>query len=131
LLNSISEALRDIKKGKPIIVVDDENRENEGDFLVAAEKTTPEIINYFAKEGRGLICTPVSVEIADQLNFHPMTASKEDADGLQLRCLGRPQERHHQRNLCRRPIQDDQENYRRKGQAWRFPETRSCLPSPS
>ncbi len=57
--NTIEEAIEDIKKGKIIVVVDDEDRENEGDLLMAAEKVTSEAINFMAKEGRGLICTPV------------------------------------------------------------------------
>ncbi len=56
--NTIEEAIEDIKDGKIIVVVDDEDRENEGDLLMAAEKITPEAINFMAKEGRGLICTP-------------------------------------------------------------------------
>ena len=59
-LNSIEEAIEDIKNGKVIIVVDDENRENEGDFICAAEIASPEIINFMAKHGRGLICMPIT-----------------------------------------------------------------------
>ncbi len=81
MLNSIQEAIREIKKGKPVIVVDDENRENEGDLVIAAEKTTPAIINFFAKEGRGLICTPVAKEIAERLNFPPMNGNCENPEG--------------------------------------------------
>ena len=58
-LNSIPEAIEDIKAGKLIIVVDDEDRENEGDFLTAARNVTPEIINFMATHGRGLICAPL------------------------------------------------------------------------
>jgi 3,4-dihydroxy 2-butanone 4-phosphate synthase/GTP cyclohydrolase II len=61
-LNTISEAIEDIKKGKVIIVVDDENRENEGDFIAAAEMVTPEMINFMATHGRGLICAPLTEE---------------------------------------------------------------------
>lgn len=74
---SIEEALKDIKQGKPIIIVDDEDRENEGDLMVSAEKITPEIINFFVTHARGLVCTPVEKEISDRLDFHPMT-SKAD-----------------------------------------------------
>ena len=56
--NSIKQAIEDIKKGKVIIVVDDENRENEGDFVAAAEMVTPEMINFMATHGKGLICVP-------------------------------------------------------------------------
>ena len=59
MFNTIEEAIEDIKKGKIIIVVDDEDRENEGDFLTAARNVTPEIINFMSKEGRGLICAPL------------------------------------------------------------------------
>lgn len=58
-LNTIPEAIEDLRNGKIIIVVDDEDRENEGDFLCAAELTTPEIINFMALHGRGLICMPL------------------------------------------------------------------------
>ena len=59
-LNTIEEAIEDIRQGKVIIVVDDEDRENEGDFLAAAEKVTPEMINFMATHGRGLICAPLT-----------------------------------------------------------------------
>ncbi len=66
-LSSISDAIRDIKDGKFIIIVDDENRENEGDLAIAAEKVTPEAINYMAREARGLICMPIIGERLDEL----------------------------------------------------------------
>lgn len=71
-LHSIEAALADLKAGKIIIVVDDEDRENEGDFLMAAEKVTPEAINFMAREGRGLICTPITEAIANRLNLDLM-----------------------------------------------------------
>ncbi|TXD83090.1 3,4-dihydroxy-2-butanone-4-phosphate synthase [Subsaximicrobium wynnwilliamsii] len=71
-LNSISEAIEDIKKGKVIIVVDDENRENEGDFIAAAETVTPEMINFMAKHGRGLICAPLTEDRCDELDLTMM-----------------------------------------------------------
>lgn len=71
-LDTIQDALIDLKKGKVVIVVDDEERENEGDFMAIAELITPEIINFMAKEGRGLICTPISKRIADKLNIDLM-----------------------------------------------------------
>lgn len=79
MLNSIEEALTDLKQGKVIIVVDDENRENEGDFLALADFATPETINFMAKEGRGLICTPITEEIANRLDLHPMVENNTDA----------------------------------------------------
>ena len=74
-LNTIEEALEDIKKGKVIIVVDDENRENEGDFLTAARNATPEVINFMATHGRGLICAPLIEERCDELGLEMMVHS--------------------------------------------------------
>ncbi len=74
-LNTIEEALADIKAGKVIIVVDDEDRENEGDFVCAAETVTPEVINFMAKYGRGLICTPLEEKRADELELNLMVSS--------------------------------------------------------
>lgn len=71
-LNSIEEAIADIRKGKVIIVVDDENRENEGDFIAAAEMVTPEMINFMATHGRGLICAPLTEERCEQLDLSMM-----------------------------------------------------------
>lgn len=74
-MNNIKSALEDLKKGKMIILTDDEDRENEGDLVFAAEKVTPEMVNFMAKEGRGLICVPMGEESAYRLNFHPMVAN--------------------------------------------------------
>lgn len=71
-LNTIDEAIEDIRSGKVIIVVDDEDRENEGDFVVAAELITPEIINFMATHGRGLICTPLPESRCDELELDLM-----------------------------------------------------------
>lgn len=79
MLHSIEEAIEDLKAGKAIIVVDDEDRENEGDFLALAEFSTPETINFMAKEGRGLICTPITESIAQRFNLHPMLENNTDA----------------------------------------------------
>ena len=73
--DSIEEAIEDISEGKIIIVVDDEDRENEGDFLMAASCVTPEAINFMAKHGRGLICMPCIGERLDELNIHPMVSN--------------------------------------------------------
>lgn len=78
MLNSIAEALADLKQGKMIIVIDDEDRENEGDLMMAAQFVTPEAVNFISKEGRGLICVPIEEELAYRLNFHPMV---EKANG--------------------------------------------------
>ena len=71
-LNTIEEAIADIKQGKIIIVVDDENRENEGDFIAAAEMVTPELINFMTKNGRGLICVPLTEERCENLQLNMM-----------------------------------------------------------
>ena len=74
MLNSIESAIEDIKNGKLVIVVDDEDRENEGDFVTAAENVTPAIINFMSTYGRGLICAPLSEERCDQLNLPAMVS---------------------------------------------------------
>lgn len=71
-LNTIAEAIEDVKAGKVIIVVDDEDRENEGDFLIAARKTTPEVVNFMATHGRGLICAPLIESRCDDLGLSLM-----------------------------------------------------------
>jgi 3,4-dihydroxy 2-butanone 4-phosphate synthase/GTP cyclohydrolase II len=77
--NTIEEAIEDIKAGKMIVVVDDEDRENEGDLLMAAEKATPEAINFMAKHGRGLICLPMTNERLKELNIHQMVEKNTDS----------------------------------------------------
>ena len=72
MLNTIEEAIEDIKNGKIIIVVDDEDRENEGDFLASADKVTPEMINFMAKHGRGLICAPLIEDRCEELDLELM-----------------------------------------------------------
>ena len=71
-LNSVEEVLEDFRNGKIVIVVDDEDRENEGDFIVAAEKVTPEIVNFMLKNGRGVLCAPLSEERCAQLELNMM-----------------------------------------------------------
>lgn len=77
-LNTIEEAIEDIRQGKIIIVVDDEDRENEGDFLAAAEKVTPEMINFMATYGRGLICAPLTENRCKELELKPMVTNNTD-----------------------------------------------------
>jgi len=76
--NTIDEAIQDIKDGKMVIVVDDEDRENEGDLLMAAEKVTPEAINFMARFGRGLICMPVIEDRLRELNINHMVEVNTD-----------------------------------------------------
>jgi 3,4-dihydroxy 2-butanone 4-phosphate synthase/GTP cyclohydrolase II len=77
-LNTIEEAIEDIRQGKIIIVVDDEDRENEGDFLAAAEKVTPEMINFMATHGRGLICVPLTENRCKELELRAMVTNNTD-----------------------------------------------------
>lgn len=77
-LNTIEEAIEDIRQGKIILVVDDENRENEGDFLAAAEKATPEMINFMATHGRGLICAPLTESRCKELGLQVMVGNNTD-----------------------------------------------------
>ena len=78
VLNTIEEAIEDIRQGKVIIVVDDENRENEGDFLAAAETVTPETINFMATHGRGLICAPLTEQRCKALDLNMMVLNNTD-----------------------------------------------------
>ncbi|MEJ7860776.1 MAG: 3,4-dihydroxy-2-butanone-4-phosphate synthase [Pyrinomonadaceae bacterium] len=80
-LNTIEEAALDIQAGKIIIIVDDEDRENEGDLVCAAEKVTPELINFMAVHGRGLICLPLTEERCDELHLPPQTAENTSSMG--------------------------------------------------
>ena len=77
IFQSVPDALKDFKRGKPLIVVDDPGRENEGDVVVAAEKATPAVINFMAKEGRGLICVPMLGDHLDRLKIRPMVERGE------------------------------------------------------
>ncbi len=76
-IKRVEEAIKDIKRGKMVIMMDDEDRENEGDLVYAATLSTPEMVNFMAKEARGLICTPVSKEIATILELIPMVNSND------------------------------------------------------
>ena len=74
-LNTIDEALEDFKKGKFLIVVDDEDRENEGDFIIAAEKITPDAVNFMLKKGRGVLCAPITMSRCKELHLEPQVNS--------------------------------------------------------
>ncbi|WP_185848975.1 3,4-dihydroxy-2-butanone-4-phosphate synthase [Blattabacterium cuenoti] len=76
--NGIEEAIQDIQNGKIIIVVDDKNRENEGDFIVAAEKITPKIVNFLITHGKGLVCVSLTKEKCDQLELQMMVKNNTD-----------------------------------------------------
>ncbi|HTB99861.1 MAG TPA: bifunctional 3,4-dihydroxy-2-butanone-4-phosphate synthase/GTP cyclohydrolase II [Ferruginibacter sp.] len=92
MLDSIESAIEDIKNGKLVIVVDDEDRENEGDFITAAHNVTPEIINFMSMHGRGLICAPLPDDRCEELNLQPMvsdnTSLHETAFTVSIDLLG-------------------------------------------
>ena len=77
--STVEEAVEDIREGRMVIVVDDEDRENEGDLVIAASKATPEMINFMAKNARGLICVPMKGERLDQLGIGPMVCDNNDS----------------------------------------------------
>ncbi|MRX71061.1 bifunctional 3,4-dihydroxy-2-butanone-4-phosphate synthase/GTP cyclohydrolase II [Bacillus lacus] len=81
MFHSIEQAIEDLKNGKPVIVVDDEDRENEGDFIALGENITPEMINFMIKHGRGLVCTPITAELAEKLSLSPMVDKNTDPHG--------------------------------------------------
>ena len=74
-LSSIDDAVKDFKEGKFVIVVDDEDRENEGDFIIAAEKITPEAVNFMLKNGRGVLCAPITMSRCKELQLDPQVSS--------------------------------------------------------
>ena len=77
--SGIPEAVEDIRSGKMVVVVDDEDRENEGDLTIAAEKVTPDVINFMAKHGRGLVCLPMTGERLDELRIPLMVQDEENS----------------------------------------------------
>ena len=83
-LNSIEEAIADLRNGKVIIVVDDANRENEGDFITTAENSTPEIVNFMATHGRGLICVALTEERCNELNLPLMVSQNTSSHETQF-----------------------------------------------
>lgn len=80
-LDRVEEAIYELMRGQVIIVVDDEDRENEGDFVALAEKATPEVINFMITQGRGLVCMPITAERAEELDLKPMVAQNTDFHG--------------------------------------------------
>jgi 3,4-dihydroxy 2-butanone 4-phosphate synthase/GTP cyclohydrolase II len=80
-ISTIKEAIVDIKSGRMVILVDDEDRENEGDLCMAAEFVTPEAVNFMARYGRGLICLSLSEEMADKLRLYPMVRDNRSRFG--------------------------------------------------
>ena len=78
LLDTIEAAIEDIRNGRMVIAVDDEDRENEGDFIIAAEKITPDDVNFMLSQGRGVLCVPLSEERCDALELNMMEQNNTD-----------------------------------------------------
>mgnify|MGYP000875685774 FL=1 len=78
MFSSIEEVIQDMKEGKLIVLVDDEDRENEGDVIIAAEKAGPEAINFMATHAKGLICMPITGKRLDELEIHDMVTENTD-----------------------------------------------------
>ena len=87
MLHSIESAIEDIKAGKLVIVVDDEDRENEGDFITASRNATPEVVNFMSKHGRGLICVPLLEERCNELGLELMVNNNTALHETALPCL--------------------------------------------
>ena len=100
---SVPEAIEEIRAGRILVVVDDEDRENEGDLTVAAEKITPEIVNFMATHGRGLICLALTPERCDYLRLPLMSADNTSTFGTAFLRVHRRARRRHHRHLRRRP----------------------------
>jgi len=81
MFHKIEEAINDLQEGKVVIVVDDEDRENEGDFVALADKVTPDVINFMIKHGRGLVCVPITESQAKKLDLSPMVDQNTDPHG--------------------------------------------------
>lgn len=90
MVAKIEEGIREIRKGNPVIVVDDEARENEGDFIAAAEKVTPRLVNFMAEHGRGLICVPLTQDRLEQLDIPVMVQDNTALHGRPLRSAWTP-----------------------------------------
>src|SRR5687768_15304382 len=81
MFHKIEDAITELREGKIVIVVDDEDRENEGDFLSLADRVTPEVINFMIKHGRGLVCVPITENQAKKLDLTPMVNQNTDPHG--------------------------------------------------
>ena len=104
---TVEEALEDIRAGRFVIVVDDEDRENEGDLTIAAQFATPEAINFMATHGRGLICLSLTEERCDELGLRQMTAQNETPFGTAFTVTIEAREGRHDRHLRARPRAHD------------------------
>ena len=109
---TVEEAIEEFRQGRQIVLVDDEDRENEGDLALPAEKITPEAINFMAKHGRGLICLALTEDRCDELNLPPMSPVNTSALRHGLHRIHRRASRHHHRHQRRRSRHHDSHGHR-------------------
>ena len=129
LLDSVERAIADIAAGRPVVVVDDADRENEGDIIFAASKATPELMAFMIRHTSGVICVPLPGEDLDRLQLPLMTAQNNERMRHRLHDQrGRPRRRHH-RHLRRRPGQDGPDAGRLGDRALRAGPARARLPA--
>jgi hypothetical protein len=124
----IEEALEALKRGEMIVIVDDEDRENEGDVMVAAQFVTPEKINFMAKEARGIICVPMTGERLDELGDQAYGADGYEWEGLRVHSLGRRARGDQHGDVRVRSRPDDQNSHRPQDQALRSRPAGARLP---
>ena len=127
---SIEDAIEDVRNGKFVVVVDDPDRENEGDLVVAAQFATPEAINFMATHARGLICLCLTEERCDELGLRQMTEHNEAPLGTAFTVVGRGSRGRDHGHLRRRPLADDPGRNRPQVDAARPRHARSRLPAP-
>jgi hypothetical protein len=127
-VSSIEEAIEDIRQGKMVILVDDEDRENEGDLTLAAEAATPENINFMAKYGRGLICLTLTPDKCDALGLRPMVRDNTSPFEHRLHRFHRGKKRGHHRHLGRRSRPHHPHRRRRQRNSQGPGQPRPCLP---
>jgi hypothetical protein len=124
----IEEALEALKRGEMLVIVDDEDRENEGDVMVAAQFVTPEKINFMAKEARGIICVPMTGERLDELGIKLMVQTDTSGKGLRVHSLGRRARGDQHGDVRVRSRPDDQNAHRPQDQALRSRPAGARLP---
>ena len=130
-LNTIEEAIEDFREGKFLIVVDDEDRENEGDFIIAAEKVTPEKINFMLKNGRGVLCAPITEERCQELELDMQVANNTSLLGTPFTItVDKLGGKCHDRRFHVRPCGNDLGAGRSKDQAIRSGTSRTYQSAP-
>ena len=134
MLNTVEEGLEDIRQGKVLIVVDDEDRENEGDFIVSGEKITPEIVNFMITHGRGLLCAPLPRSRCEELCLAPMAEENTSLLGTPFTMsvdlpLHRNEREKRFARFCFRPFVNNKSFGGRKSESFRVCSSRTRFPS--